>query len=80
MVPTNSDIETEKAVEAAEVALQVQERWVDRQLIHEFASISVNYSGEHEEMVEAKFEGKYEESEEMGQEIEDISELQVQLQ
>lgn len=31
-------------------------------------------------MVEAKFEGKYEESEEMGQEIEDISELQVQLQ
>ncbi|KAL1502611.1 hypothetical protein ABEB36_007730 [Hypothenemus hampei] len=37
-------------------------------------------SVEHEELVVTKFEGKYEEVEEMGEEIEDISELQVQLQ
>ena len=39
------------------------------------------FSSEHDEMVEAKFEGKYEESEELvEEEMEDISELQVQLQ
>ncbi|XP_066153615.1 transcription factor Clamp-like isoform X2 [Euwallacea fornicatus] len=41
--------------------------------------LQVQEGSEHEELVEAKFEGKYEEAEEI-EEMEDISELQVQLQ